>query len=291
MVKNSRGTGECVVIAVFTTLSIFFGISLYLSNGLVHEAMRGNAFAGSHNVDASHSNFVDIGRDQNNYLNIINNFHGNQVRDVGRDAWDEYTELLRGYHERNITLGELLSANSTHRTAIHWEDSNTGFKGPVEIWHEPHPHQQHALITRLGYHPELSAQGLKEAHEKRYVCSYDDWGTKLNDNWEAHWCDNGIGYNAPTSVYYGWDTYNRDNMGQLQSDVGKGNIAYNGFANLVNDVTGFIISQNSWNSCLCFQANGQWVATGALQFSWSDSYNGNSVCYKANCGQGGHDEL
>lgn len=222
-VSGRIGQRECAVIAILSTMSLGFALQTYTTQQVIAQATRAGMILNANNVDASNSQFNNVGRDQ------VNNYHSSK-RGLDLDTPDFPTEFLHGYHERNLTYRELMSANFTHRTAIH------GFKGPVEVWHQEHPDRPNELTTHVGIYPHLSAEGLKQAHEKRYICSFSDWGITLHSGWEAHWCKNGIGFEAPNTIYYGFETYNPSRLAAFQSDVGAANDAYSGFVDLVNDI-------------------------------------------------------
>lgn len=283
LITTRLGQRVCSTIAFFSTVSLGIALQTWIVKDVVHEATRAGMFMNANNVDARGSQFNDIGHDQINYYHV-------SKRGLNLDAPDVPTDWLHGYHKRNLTYGELMSANFTHRTAIHYEDPTNGYRGPVEIWHQEHPDRPEELTTHVAIHPHLSAEELKQAHEKRSVCSFNDWGTTLNSGWEAHWCKNGIGSDAPTSIYYGFETYNPSLLAAFQSDVGAANNAYNGFVHLIDDIEKHVYQQGGWDECICFQEQGTWISTGILQFSWNDVYNGYSRCWDFNCGLG-HDEL
>lgn len=86
-------------------------------------------------------------------------------------------------------------------------------------------------------------------------------------------------------VYYGTNFYgNRDQYLTVASDVGAHWVESNGVGNLAKFITESAMYDNWWQACVCKQVSGQWVSTGAIQYTWNNGpFNGIGHCWAANC--------
>lgn len=85
-------------------------------------------------------------------------------------------------------------------------------------------------------------------------------------------------------MFYRWDLYRTQSaIDEFEDDKGSTYDASNGFGSSLYDMGTDIYNQGTWDTCVSQETNNQWIATGSLQMSWDDVYNGYSPCWNANC--------
>lgn len=205
---------------------------------------------------------------------------------------DTVLPLQHGFLPRNLTIREYASANFTHRSMMYYDGSRGGASGPIEFWHQLHPHKEGKIITHFGLHFNSSAEEIhKRQLQRRQTCTTTTETEPLGHyDSIVQTCPvsdtTGSYYGEPAALYYGIDLYGPDQSDAWAWDAGMANVDYNGFVQFMNVVTADMIYNQAWVGCLCNMENGVWFSTGSLQFSWANTYNGYSQCWAANCGQG-----
>ncbi|KAH8807240.1 hypothetical protein F5884DRAFT_880051 [Xylogone sp. PMI_703] len=250
----------------------------------------GSIFAGASNFVIYDSNFQAAEQISNNRRSL-----------AGQVDWNATTTLRHGLEDRNLTVLEFAGANFTLDRAIMLQTlPGTNISLPMEFWHQPHPTKPGNYTHHVGFHPGVSAEQLAKRHLQRRqsaLCipesenSDEYWYEmeEMEDNGDyIDICDtydvNGESFlGGPGSYYFGFDEYTPSEASAWEWDMGITNFENNGFATAVDAGADLMLNTNGWDECVCFQENSQWLATGSMQFSWDNTYNGYSDCWNADC--------
>ncbi|KAK6981556.1 hypothetical protein R3P38DRAFT_2808034 [Favolaschia claudopus] len=197
---------------------------------------------------------------------------------------------------KTVTLWDLARANSTHPiTLLH---DHPAFKAN-------HSHAVNAWSTM----PDLNS-GKPRLHftvsfpyadpptpssdpdlENRQVTSILGCGPPTATNWvslgQVQECvrpGGSVPSNAPATMYYGFDLYGtKAEIQEYQADLGTKFDKSNGFEQSMVDMSLDIVERQAWDTCVCQQAQGNWISTGSIQMSWDNTYNGFTPCFNPNC--------
>ncbi|RFU30382.1 hypothetical protein B7463_g5948, partial [Scytalidium lignicola] len=193
------------------------------------------------------------------------------------------------YHEKDdssVTLEHIFSANKTHPLRVYHHGTFPTNNQTVTLWPDVN-NATHRIRFNMGYHFQFHFENSTLLANKtlstRQNCPSGD--EQINEG-------QGVSCNAPqspppgspTSMYYGWDLYgDAEEIDEFEDDLGTTDDATNGFVDGVINMSSDIVTKNAWDTCICQKANNQYIATGSLQMTWDETYNGYSDCYTANC--------
>jgi hypothetical protein len=201
--------------------------------------------------------------------------------------------LRHGAEDRSLTWWEYATANYTHRSSFWYDGKHGGEPAAIEFWHQPHARNASRWTTHLGV--PLSYQALSGNDKRDIVNTWcngqaapTSWASNDGDLiiYECNPSESGgqSPGGGPGVLYYGIDAYAPNENSAFSWDMGTTNTAHNGFSGAVGGIATLTYMSNIWDQCICLMENGQWLATGSLQFSWDDVYNGYSQCWSKNCG-------
>jgi hypothetical protein len=172
----------------------------------------------------------------------------------------------------NVTLVHLARSNETHPLKLTHHSKALDKPVPIKLW----PSWNNATSTpRLNVKTPLSWFSTNSS-KLRARCSsgwydYNDGQIDVCEYPET--VSTGSAATIPREIYYGVDLYGtkneiieyEDNLGVTYSDTNGEVSAYVAMAeNIAND--------NAWDTCVCMQDAGNWIATGSLQMSWDGVY-------------------
>ncbi|RDW65668.1 uncharacterized protein DSM5745_09407 [Aspergillus mulundensis] len=292
-------TAACTTLITITLLSM---VNVYMKTNVGSVTIAKNTYKQSL-INAHVAGNLAIGIIGNNIaVDVANNGRSRSRRARSRQSPPHPARLPPPQPDTaRIHLGKLHAPR-----LMHYDGAQIGrgpnYTGPVEFWHEPHPHNKSSAITYYGLPLASTAseihtqqqnrrQGLPIPLQRRQTCS------TLTDSVELGVLDTidlscpelsffGNWYGDPGAMYYGATQYNPAQSAAWAWDGGTDNLDYNGFVGFMNDITADMVANQAWMGCLCNVENRQWYRTGSLQLSWSNLYIGFGLCWAANCGQG-----
>ena len=198
---------------------------------------------------------------------------------------------FKDYQGRDHTLATLMGADHISPLVVHGSHQGTNYTSGM--WLAEHPFNSSKTLlhfktlpvgtdgasgsasTTTGSEKEKRQNTWVGGNSPVYVGAYDQY---------LYWTGNdetGTGLNP--MIYFGMDFYFAGAGTALGQAFGSG---ANNAATTVQsdaDVVTEIVESQAWDSCLCWQELGDWIATGSVQFSWDKTYNGYSACFAADC--------
>lgn len=178
----------------------------------------------------------------------------------------------------NYTLYHLLAANQTQPLVI--SGSKFGLNQTTHIWLGEHPSNS----SRVIFHTKYPAQEnnatwnmlRKQQKVKRQFEGSDDDGDV------GEYQGGNLDYPTDPDWYMGLDFYAYNAAGII-ADYFSGDSDNGGLGWFDAQAIGYTWGYQAWETCVCFQYEGQWIATGSMQASWDETYNGYSECFNADC--------
>jgi len=204
---------------------------------------------------------------------------------TARRSIDAVPDDLALYHVSNdkpVHGLDVLRANQSHPINIyHVGRYSTATGGrPVTVWSEfVNATNTVRIHTSIPFRNSTQSTSKKRGSVSDCAGPGYDWeeidAGQLEDCYPV---DGAPVPNEHSALYYGWDLYGTQSaINEFNDDMGTTFDQSNDFLTSGQAMMTQYYNDNAWEMCVCQQANNNWVATGAMQFTWNNGpFNGYS---------------
>lgn len=175
-----------------------------------------------------------------------------------------------------VSAAHILMANATHPLHVYQHGHVASTNATVRMWPEIR-NSTLRIHSMMDFHDasnlrKRECRDSDPGYQEGELCDDDTDGSQLPPG-------------APTGMYYGYDLYgNAATIDNFEADLGTTYDASNGFAGSLEAMGDNMYSLNAWDMCVCQQTQyTEYIATGSLQLTWDNTYNGYSECFNSNC--------
>jgi hypothetical protein len=268
---DSSGPAICIAAASFALLGSAYPAWQTIANGLGSStANAAEVFAMTASAFENDESFLDLSRRQD-----VNSTLGS----LNMTMFHQGSKYL--YHAADghpVSLAHIFRANATHPLHVYQHGLYETQNRTVRMWPDINNSTSRLRVNMLAKIPYASNSDTNGTLKKRQ-CETQQVG---QGTYEV--CDGPPANGGPEDMYYGWDLYGtKKAIDEFEDDEGTTYDNSNGFVNGMLAMGNDIYDRQAWDTCVCQESNNQWIATGSLQLSWDNTYNGYSPCWNANC--------